>query len=88
MDERAMHQWFCMISEADRADIVAGIPGCREFGAIKMLQRMPEAAKQAARDAYARHLKLCADLEAAYPEDEIPTCEACGCTDGTCQHAA
>ena len=21
-------------------------------------------------------------------EQEIPTCEACGCTDGTCQHAS
>lgn len=21
-------------------------------------------------------------------EQELPTCEACGCTDGTCQHAA
>lgn len=67
MDERQMHQWFCMISERERLDIVAGIPGCSEYGATKMLQRMPDAAKLAVRDAYARHLKLCADLEAAHP---------------------
>jgi hypothetical protein len=67
MDERAMHQWFILISEQERREIVAGIPGCMTFGAVSMLQRLPDAAKLAARDAYASHLKLVADLEAAHP---------------------
>lgn len=46
MDERAMHQWFCMISERERLAIVAGIPGCHEFGATKMLQRKPRSWQQ------------------------------------------
>ena len=66
MDERQMHQWFILISEQERRKIVAGIPGCMTFGSVAMLQRLPEAAKLAARDAYARHLKLVADLEAAH----------------------
>jgi hypothetical protein len=33
-------------------------------------------------------LKDAAGVDDSDDEQEIPTCEACGCTDGTCQHAS
>lgn len=68
MDERKMWQWWTLISEAERRDVVAGIHSCTEYGSVVSENRMPDAGKLAVRDAYARHLKLVADLEAAHPE--------------------
>lgn len=65
--ERAMHQWWTLISERERQDTVKGIRGCLEYGCTVTVQRMPDAGKLAVRDAYARHCKLVADLEAKHP---------------------
>ena len=65
--ERLMHQWWALISERERQDVVKGIRGCLQYGCAVTVQRMPEAGKQAVQDAYTRHLKHVADLEAKYP---------------------
>ncbi len=65
--ERAMHQWWILISERERQDTVKGIRGCLEYGCTVTVQRMPEAGKQAVQDAYAKHCKHVAELEARYP---------------------
>jgi hypothetical protein len=67
--ERLMYQWWVLISERERQDTVKGIRGCIEYGCTVMVQRMPQAGKLAVRDAYARHQKLMADLEAAHSQD-------------------
>jgi hypothetical protein len=67
--ERAIHQWWIMISEKERRDMVAGIPGCYTYGAVNMLQRLPAPAQDKVREAYARHLIHVAELEAAHPAD-------------------
>jgi hypothetical protein len=67
--ERAMHQWWILISERERQDTVKGIRGCLEYGCTVTVQRMPDAGKMAVQDAYAQHLKRVADLEAAHPSD-------------------
>lgn len=69
VDERAMHQWFVLISEKERREMVAGIPGCYTFGAVGMLQRLPVAAQEKVRAAYVLHLEEVARLEEAHPEN-------------------
>lgn len=65
--ERAMHQWWTLISERERQDTVKGIKGCLQYGCTVTVQRMPEAGKLAVMGAYAKHMKVVADLEAAHP---------------------
>jgi hypothetical protein len=65
--ERLMHQWWTLISEKERQDTVRGIRGCMQYGCAVTVQSMPDAGKQAVQDAYARHLKHVAELEAKYP---------------------
>lgn len=67
MNDTQMWQWWTVISERERREIVSGIRGCMEYGCTVSPHKLPEAAKLAVRDAYARHLKVVADLEAKYP---------------------
>jgi hypothetical protein len=63
-----MHQWWTLISEKERQEIVKGIKGCHNYGATIMLQAMPQEGKDAVRIAYANHLQHVLELEAAHPE--------------------
>jgi hypothetical protein len=65
--DRLMHQWWTLLSEKERGDIVKGIKGCHDYGATIMVQRMPEAGQNAVREAYAEHMVRVAELEAKYP---------------------
>lgn len=67
--DRLMHQWWTLLSERERQKVVNGIRGCLEYGCTVMVQRMPDAGKQAIKDAYGRHLKHAAELEAKYPSE-------------------
>ena len=62
-----MWQWWALISEAERREIVQGIAGCTEYGCVRSTNALPGAGRHAVRMAYARHQKLMADLEAAHP---------------------
>jgi hypothetical protein len=67
MDERQMHQWWILISEKERRDMISDTPGCYSYGAIKMLQQLPEDAKAKVRAAYTAHLERVAELERLHP---------------------
>jgi hypothetical protein len=66
--DRAMYQWWTMLSERERQETVKGIKGCLQFGLTFYVQRMPETGQTAVRQAYARHLEWVAKLEAEHPE--------------------
>jgi len=63
--ERAMYQWWTLLSEQERQRILKGIPGCLKFGLTQT--NLPEAGKQAIVDAYAKHRLWVEELEAAHP---------------------
>jgi len=65
---RAMHQWWILISEDQRREIVEGISGCWTYGAVAMAQRLPEEAQAKVRAAYAENVTRAAELEAQHPE--------------------
>lgn len=69
MNEREMWQWFTLLPESERREIVQGISGCLSYGAVSMPARLPDAAKDAVRGAWAKHLVRVAELEALYPAD-------------------
>ena len=80
--ERAMHQWWTLISERERQDIVKGIPRCLEFGCTVTVQRLPEGGKTAVKEAYARHCKHVEMVEKAL-ESPIRTMECAVCGEAT-----
>ena len=65
--ERAMYQWWTLLSEQERQRILKGIPGCLKFGLTQT--KLPEAGKQALIEAYAKHLLWVESLEAAHPSE-------------------
>jgi hypothetical protein len=69
INNREMHQWFVLISEKERRDIVAGEPGCFTYGAVSMLQRLPKPAQEKVCAAYAAHLEHVAELERLHPAE-------------------
>lgn len=69
INEREMHQWFVLISEKERREMIADVPGCFTFGAVSMLQRLPKAAQDKVRAAYAIHLEHVAELERLHPAE-------------------
>lgn len=74
--ERAMAQWWVLLSEQGRQTIVKGIPRCLEYGCTVTMQRLPDAGKLAVQTAYAKHRKAVDELEATFPDDRPDTAES------------
>lgn len=73
MTEQAIAQYYSVISEKDRADLVGGFSGSREYGSTVSYSRLSDQAKLAVRGAYARHLKVVSDMEAVKPVSLQPS---------------
>ena len=67
MDEREMWQWYTLITEGKRKAIVGTFQGAMEYGLTRSPHKLPDAAKDAVRQAYAAHRAHVAELEAKYP---------------------
>ena len=70
--EQEIYQWWALISEAERREIVASVPGCIEYGSVRSTNALPEEGRRRVRVAYARHQKLMADLESARGGADAP----------------
>lgn len=62
-DKQAMAQWWSMLPESKRAEVVAGIPAAKEYGLTRTLQSMPANAVECVVAAYSDHLAWVASLE-------------------------